>query len=222
MALKVIGAGLGRNGTVSMKLALEHLGFGPCYHAMEIPIDNFSAVPLWDDAMAGKADWDAIFAGYQSTTDYPGCCFWPELIEHYPDAKVILSVRPAEAWWDSISNTLFSAAHFERSQKSPMAALNRWFRKDVIHRMDDKAFIMDYYERWNQSVIDGVPKDRLLVHTSKDGWGPLCAFLGIPVPDRPYPRTNSREELAGATTGPNMDLRGYLNNLRDEAFGSAV
>ena len=93
MALKVIGAGLGRTATFSLKFALEHIGLGPCYHMAEVFAGARRNVPLWLDVVRGKPDWDAIFEGYQSTTDYPACSYWRELAGYYPEAKVILSVR---------------------------------------------------------------------------------------------------------------------------------
>ena len=108
MAVKVIGAGLGRTATFSLKFALEHLGFGPCYHMAEVFAGSRRNVPLWLDVMRGKPDWDAVFAGFQSTTDYPACTYWRELSAFYPDAKVILTVRDADSWFDSVSETIFS------------------------------------------------------------------------------------------------------------------
>jgi hypothetical protein len=227
MALKVIGAGLGRTGTLSLKLALEHIGFGPCYHAMELPLAKFGRAPLWSDAIRGRPDWDAIFDGYQSTTDYPGCCFWRELMDHFPEAKVLLSVRDADAWFDSMSDTLLSLWFREQGQAGPMGELNRYFSRDIAHRRADRTFVTDYFKAWNQAVIDSVPADRLLVFSAKDGWDPLCAFLDVPVPDAPYPRVNSRDELnqeLGALPQTldevQQNVGAYLDDLRQRAFGS--
>jgi hypothetical protein len=108
MALEVIGAGLGRTATFSLKFALEHLGFGRCYHMAEVFAGARRNVPLWLDVVAGNPDWDAVFAGFQSTTDYPACTYWRELAAFYPSAKVILSVCDAHSWFDSVSETIFS------------------------------------------------------------------------------------------------------------------
>src|SRR6478735_8486303 len=105
MALKVIGAGLGRTGTLSLKLALEHIGFGPCYHMSEMFGAMRRAMPLWLAAGHGRADWDAIFEGYRATTDYPGCTYWRELVAAYPEARVILTTRDPDGWFDSVSAT---------------------------------------------------------------------------------------------------------------------
>ena len=108
MALKVIGAGLGRTATFSLKFALEHLGFGPCYHMSEVFAAARRNVPLWLEVVRGKPDWDAVFEGFQSTTDYPACTYWRELAAFYPDASLILTVRDADSWFDSVSETIFS------------------------------------------------------------------------------------------------------------------
>ena len=106
MGLSVIGAGLWRTGTMSLKVGLEQLGFGPCHHMEELFADPIQ-VPPWQGAVAGEpTNWDAVFAGYNSTTDYPGAFFWRELAEFYPDAKVVLTVRTAESWWGSYSSTI--------------------------------------------------------------------------------------------------------------------
>src|SRR5262245_22761171 len=98
MALKVVGAGLGRTGTLSLKLALEQIGFGPCYHMVEVMMRPETAAPLWIKAADGNPDWEAIFNGYAASVDYPGCAFWQQLADFYPDAKVILTVRDPEQW----------------------------------------------------------------------------------------------------------------------------
>ena len=227
MTLKVIGAGLGRTGTLSLKLALEHIGFGPCYHALELPVAEFRPVALWSDAIRGNPDWDAIFDGYLSTTDYPGCCFWRALMDHFPDAKVLLSVRDAEGWFESVSSTLFSPAFRQTGLQGPMAELNRLYTRGIDDRLGERAFMVDYFNRWNQAVIDAVPPDRLLVFSARDGWDPLCRFLGVAVPDMPYPRVNARDELQqtlkerpATLAEAAMKYRAHLDHLRRAAFGS--
>lgn len=106
MSLQVLGAGLGRTGTLSLKFALEHLGFGPCYHATEVAANMRTALPLWNAAERGAADWSAIFAGYRSSTDHPGCYYWRQLIEVYPQAKVVLTVRDPDSWFESVTQTI--------------------------------------------------------------------------------------------------------------------
>jgi hypothetical protein len=234
MSLKVIGAGLGRTGTLSLKLALEHLGFGPCYHMSEMLSQIRSHLPLWIESAKGNPQWDTIFANYHSTTDYPGCMFWRQLAGHYPDAKIILSTRDADRWFESGAATVFSAPHRARFEGNPLMA--EFFKLtvfgDLEQSLGDRTKMVDYFNRWNQSVIDEVPAERLLVHRSADGWGPLCKFLGVPVPQESYPRVNSREEMTERTgqlddrgnAGPpppevlESMIRGYLDDLKRQAF----
>lgn len=196
MALQVIGAGLGRTGTMSLKAALEKLGIGNCHHMLEV-FANLDRLPLWLQAARGKADWDAIFDGYGACVDYPSCTYWREIADHWPDASILLSTRDPESWFDSVSETIFSPAILEMLLASPLAD---FFRTSVLadfgDRIGDRGFMTDYFRRWNADVIASVPPGRLLVFEAKQGWEPLCAFLGVPVPDEPFPRVNSREEMA--------------------------
>lgn len=232
MTLKVIGAGLGRTATFSLKFALEHLGFGPCYHMSEVFAGARRNVPLWLDAVQHKPDWSAIFDGFRSTTDYPACTYWRELAEFYPDAKVILTVRDADSWFDSVSETIFSQKMQGSLAGSPIGAM----MDGVIFAafdgpVNDRAFMTDWFARRNQQVIDAVPRERLLVFSPKQGWQPLCSFLGVPVPDAPFPRVNSREEIGHATAearGLPPDpataerfAREYIDQLKARAFGGA-
>jgi hypothetical protein len=93
MTLKVIGAGFGRTGTSSLKQALEDLGFGPCHHMTEV-IAHPQQVPVWEAAMNGEpVEWEDVFHAYQSAVDWPSAAFYEPLMERYPDARVILTVR---------------------------------------------------------------------------------------------------------------------------------
>lgn len=230
MALKVIGAGLGRTATLSMKFALEHLGLGPCYHMSEVFARGRRNVPLWLDVVGGKPNWDAVFDGYQSTTDYPACTYWRELASHYPRAKVVLTVRDADSWFDSVSETIFSEKMQGSLVGSPVGAMMNGTIFDAFGgRVKDRAFMTDWFTRRNQQVIDALPPERLLVFSPKQGWEPLCAFLGVPVPKGPFPRVNSRDELSdmAADQGgipPDPDdaeklVRVYLEQQKAKAFG---
>lgn len=232
MALKVIGAGLGRTATFSLKFALEHLGFGPCYHMSEVFAGARRNVPLWVDVVRGQYNWDAVFAGFESTTDYPACTYWRELAAFYPDAKVVLSVRDPDSWFDSVTETIFS----EKLQGSLVGTPAGEMMNGVIFRafgdrVNDRAFMTDWFVRRNQQVIDALPPDRLLVFSPKEGWGPLCSFLGVAVPEAPFPRVNSRNEITESIEkqgGPPPDpetgeqrARQYIDQLKARAFGSA-
>jgi hypothetical protein len=201
LALDVIGAGFGRTGTLSLKVALEQLGFGRCYHMMEVFAKPEDAL-VWSRAHRGEAiDWDALFEGYRSSVDWPACNLWREQLAQYPEARVLLSVRDPESWYQSVMKTIYAITVQNCESDEPQRqAAGRW-AMDIIwdpifdDRMDDRAHVMDVFERHNEAVIATVPKDRLLVFEASQGWEPLCRFLEVDVPDEPYPRTNSSEEF---------------------------
>ena len=198
MTLKAISAGYGRTGTMSLKLALEQLGFGPCHHMIEVIENGEKQVPLWNDALEGNPDFDAIYTGYRSAVDWPTAAFWKELADAYPDAKIILSSRSAESWYASISETILAAVW--APDKWPPQAVP-WFT--MVSKVLERSFggaktkdeLIANFLAHEAEVKAAIPAGRLLVHSAKDGWDPLCAFLGVPVPDGPYPRTNSKEEF---------------------------
>jgi hypothetical protein len=206
MALKVIGSGLGRTGTLSTKLALEQLGFVRCHHMAEVFMNAEKQVPLWIEAGNGNPDWDAIFDGFQAMVDHPGCAYWRELMDHYPDAKVLHTVRDPDKWFDSTQATIFSPGSLNRFTDGPMAAFFGHIRSFYEGGdMNDRAFMTDFFRRHTERVVATVPKDRLLVFNVAEGWEPLCAFLGVPVPATPYPRENTTEQFqqrAAAGAGP--------------------
>jgi hypothetical protein len=199
VALKVIGSSLGRTGTLSTKLALEQLGFAPCHHMAEV-LMHPQTIPLWVAAGQGRPDWDALFDGYQAMVDHPGCRYWRELMDYYPDAKVLHTVRDPDKWFDSTQATIFNPNR-PKPEAEPMKTffgqLNEWYGGD----MHDRAFMTDFFRRHTETVVATVPKDRLLVFDVKQGWEPLCAFLGVPVPDTPYPRENSTEQFQSRIAG---------------------
>ena len=230
MALAVIGAGLGRTATFSLKFALEHLGFGPCYHMSEVFAGARRNVPLWLDAIDGRPDWDAIFDGFASTTDYPACTYWRELAAHYPAAKVVLTVRDPDSWFESVSETIFSEAMQGSLAGSPLGDMMQGVIFDAFgDRVRDREFMTEWFIRRNRDVIDSLPAERLLVFSPKDGWEPLCAFLGVAVPDGPFPRVNSRDEISaksdeqgGLPSDPETAerfARIYIDELKAKAFG---
>lgn len=230
MALKVIGAGLGRTGTLSLKLALEHLGFGPCHHMIEIMSDGRKHIPLWLDVVRGNPDWDSVYAGFSSTVDYPSCTYWRELADYYPDAKVILSTRDSEGWFDSVQRTIFSPQNLEKFKEGPIKEfMSGAVLGDFGDRIADRDFMVDYFRNREQEVMTSIPPERLLVHRSADGWEPLCAFLGVPVPAEPYPRVNTSEDMTQSgvikTAGMSGEdaeagARNYVKAMRSKAFGN--
>ena len=222
MTIKVIGAGYGRNGTLSLKHALEKLGFDKCYHMMELDQSKDEDL-AWLKLNRGEAvDFDKLFAGYQASVDWPSCNFWREQMAAYPEAKVILSERDPEAWYASIMKTIYpsSAALRKHVQKQDPAEIDPLMsrRSEMVFeliwdglfdgRMDDKDHVIDVYLAHNQTVKDEVPADRLLVFESSLGWEPLCEFLEMPVPDEPYPRTNTTEDFAKMMEANRARLRG--------------
>jgi len=214
--LKIIGAGFGRTGTLSLKAALEELGFGPCYHMTEV-FNHPEHVPLWLAATNGeRIDWHDIFTGYQATVDWPSCAFYEELMQVYPNAKVILTTRDPEAWYESAYNTIYQISRrMNQTTRARMMQLiaKRFFpggpgigritRKLIwentfSNRFEDKAYAIQIFNQHIEEVKQRVPPDKLLVYSVKEGWEPLCAFLGVDVPaGKPFPHLNERGNFAG-------------------------
>jgi hypothetical protein len=202
--VQVIGAGVGRTGTMSLKTALERLGLGPCFHGRHV-LDHPDRLPVWLAAASGEqVDWVALMDGYRSTMDWPGAAFWRELIATFPDAKVILTVRDPSSWYDSVASTIYPMFG---SRSDPRAELARRivpgldvmtdFTRRVIWdggffggRFEDREHAIAVFEDHNAAVQREVPPDRLLVCDAAVGWDVLCRFLGTAVPDEPYPHLN--------------------------------
>jgi hypothetical protein len=198
MALDVIGVGLGRTGTLSLKVALEMLGLKPCYHMVEVWA-NPASIGDWLQAANGRPNWQKIFDGFSATVDYPGCHFWRELTAAYPKAKVVLTVRDPEGWFESTQATIFSPQLRDRVGASPAA---EFLQKTVWGAfgsgIDDRDHMIAAFERHSADVRRAIPQDRLLELEVAQGWEPLCEFLAVRVPTKPFPRLNSREELGAA------------------------
>lgn len=192
----VIGAGFGRTGTASLKRALESLGFSPCHHMSEV-LKQPETAAGWTAALNGDtAVLPALVAGYRATLDFPSCLLWRELVERYPLAKVVLTVRDPEQWYRSARATILNPDRESRAGRlgaglvealAPLSAAMaaRGFRRDL-----GEAETIEVFQRHNESVHACVPADRLLVYEVEQGWGPLCAFLGVDVPSVPFPRGN--------------------------------
>jgi hypothetical protein len=205
MALSVIGAGFGRTGTMSLKLALEQLGLGPCYHMVEV-FKNPKAPGYWEAAADGGAvDWEEVFAGYGATVDWPNATFYRELAEAYPQAKVVLTLRDPQAWFTSTQATIFrrdfsaGTTDFDRMASKVIGRL-------FDQRLQDEAHCIEVFKRHNETVEQVIPPERLLVYDVAEGWAPLCAFLGVPVPDTPMPKANSTEEFQREMAGRAEDM----------------
>jgi hypothetical protein len=203
--MQVIGAGFGRTGTLTLKAALEELGVGPCYHMVEVLWGDTSRLELWQAAANGEAvDWKAVFDGFESTVDWPGCTFWEPLMEVFPDAKVLLTVRDPEAWYESARNTIYASliagqkGELREGNEEPpspeafqMISTLMW--QGTFHgKFEDKAYAIERFNEHNETVKRGVPPERLVVHEVKEGWKPLAQMLGVPEPRTEFPRLNDK------------------------------
>lgn len=215
--MQLIGAGLPRTGTLTQKLALEQLGLGPCYHWVNVLAD-LDQVELWNRAMDGEGPWEEVFAGCGATVDWPGGYFYRELIDVYPDAKVLLSVRNPESWERSFRQTIVALRHGESLMRLLSSARGevdpRWRRYlELVDRMfwgpegtfaagwTEPAQLIEQFERHNEQVRRAVPAERLLVWEVTEGWGPLCEFLEVEVPAEPLPHENDRETFLDRVIG---------------------
>jgi len=196
MTLRVVGAGMGRTGTMSLKLALERLLNAPCYHMVEV-FRHPEHIPVWHAAALGHMpDWHQFFAGYVAAVDWPPAAFWPEISAAFPEALVVLSVRDAESWWQSASATIFDPANGIPLGEEWRAMLEALGRERFTSETSNREMCIATYERNNAIARESVPADRFLEWRAADGWEPLCAALRVPVPAEPFPRSNSREEWA--------------------------
>lgn len=198
MNLKIVGAGLPRTGTSSLRKALEHLLDGPVCHMSALPGHPFNLGEGWQRAIAGKpTDWDQVMEGYVASVDWPASMFWRELSERNPDSLVLLSVRgSAEEWWESVNATI--TRHSRRAMapdwNEGRDLLDLLERFTGTEQWDDPETMMAAYERHNAEVQETVPADRFLEWRAQDGWEPICRALDLPVPDFPFPWTNRRGE----------------------------
>lgn len=195
MTIQLVGAGLGRTGTMSLKLALERLLGGTCHHMMEVR-EHPDEVPVWHAAMLGEpVDFPALLSGYNAIVDYPGAAVWRELAAAFPDAPVLLSTRSsADAWWESASNTILALRPDQRNPDS-RHMIEAMFARSLGVDITDRDAVMAAYDAHNAAVRSEIPPERLFEYQPGDGWGPLCAALGVPEPDEPFPHTNTREQF---------------------------
>ena len=197
--MQLVGVGLGRTGTLSLKLALEQLLGGTCHHMLEVGVHP-EEIPVWHAAFLGDApDWPTFLAPYSAIVDYPGAAVWRELTAAFPDAPVLLSTRSsAEVWWESADKTIFEA-----TRRGPRDEAGR-ARNDMGRAMFEHRFSPEWgdrdasiaaYEAHNRAVRETIPSNRLFEYQPGDGWGPLCAALNLPEPEAPFPKTNSTDEF---------------------------
>lgn len=230
MPLKVIGAGYGRTGTLSTYTALKQLGF-PCYHMIEVMENkaNKGHLDFWrkvaNDPPGQQQDWERVFANYTAAVDNPACCVWRELMQAYPDAKVLLTLHPKgpDAWYESTIETIYFT---ERSWQFKVLELCTPFGRkfgDMAHKliwgrmlrgtMEDRAAAIAQYKQHIEDVKASVPPERLLIFTADQGWAPLCRFLGVPVPETPFPNVNDRAQIKKAIAGMSKGAYVILGGL---------
>jgi hypothetical protein len=198
MALEVYSAGFPRTGSASLKVALEMLGFAPCYHMAECLVRP-AHWPMWIAAAEHKpVDWDALFDGFQSCADAPACMFWREIAAHYPQAKIIVALRDPERWYASTQQTVLSPMLADKFRAAP-PAFQEMLHKIRFHPEDaenhDKDAMIARFLAHNEAVRRAIPRERLLEFDPKGGWEQLCAFLRVPVPKEPFPHVNTTDEF---------------------------
>ncbi len=201
MTIKVIGAGFGRTGTASFKSALETLGFGPCYHMFEL-ISHLDQLPLLQAARKGTLDnWELILQTYGSTTDWPACNYYQAHLRAYPDAKVVLTTRDPEKWYESVAATIYPITMRSTEGADPQQAAHTQYVRDLVWsdtfdgKFEDKAYAIGVFSQHIEQVKQNVPAEKLLLFDVQEGWEPLCAFLGVSVPAEPFPRLNDRKSI---------------------------
>jgi len=203
MSIKIIGAGFGRTGTLSLKKALEIIGFRKCYHMLEVS-ENQKHFNFWNEAFNGNdVDWKKFFKGYKATIDWPSSIFWKEQLKAFPGAKVILTHRDTHVWYDSIvksicpikEGNLYSEVPDDNSSMMSVLQDNLIWNSIFDRRMGDRNHVIDCYNRHFNEVIDYVPAHSLLIHRPEDGWEMLCRFLDKPLPGIGYPFENKRSDF---------------------------
>jgi Sulfotransferase domain len=206
MTLKVVGAGVGRTGTHSLKEALERLLGGRCHHMIEV-FAHPEEIPVWTDAIEGRTvDWAHLMDGYLAQVDWPGASFWPELLEANPDALVLLSVRDPEAWYESATNTIFAGLSQSHEALGEWAvSMKRLLGDRFSADFADKHAMIAAFERHNDDVRRRVPPAQLLEWRPQDGWGPICDRLNMAVPEDPFPVTNTTSEFRALLGMPPVD-----------------
>jgi hypothetical protein len=196
MTIRAIGAGFGRTGTDSMREALVILGFGPCHHMFEVNA-NDEQRRLWRRLAKGaEPNWDRLLAGYASCVDWPSAFYWRELMVRFPEAKVILTYRSPESWWDSFEKTILA---YINTQTDPESLVETLIARRVFEgRPNDRSHAISCYEANVRAVKESVPAERLIIHNLGDGWDSLCAHLDVPLPSIPFPNRNSTAQIRAA------------------------
>jgi len=216
VGLQVIGTGFGRTGTLSLKRALEDLGLGPSYHMEEV-LKRPSHIRAWRDfGRTGRADWDALFARFASGVDFPIACAWRELTDHFPEAKVVHTIRDPERWWRSTAATIYQGPDLFPGWLPPLVPPAAGYLEliDTLlwsgifgGRFLERGHAIEVFERHTAEVVATIPPDRLLVFDVAEGWDPLCAFLERPVPAHPFPHLNDAASIRRRMTAVRLTTR---------------
>lgn len=190
--VRLIGAGMWRTGTVSLKAAIEQLTGQPCHHMTEV-IQHPATAARWLQAVhTGRGDWTSLLEGYSATLDWPSMAFWKQLSEFYPDAKILLSTREPEDWWQSIKQTVLLSAPTKQTAHTPWEMLIvELFEKKFVGHNPTKQQAIDAYNQHNDEVRKSIASDRLVEWSLGDGWEPLCDALNLPVPQTEFPHLNT-------------------------------
>lgn len=209
MALDIIGPGFGRTGTSSLKTALEHLGFGPAHHMFEVR-DNPAQLPHWQALARGETpNWNTVFSGYRSQVDWPGARYWRELAAFYPEARIILTVRDPDEWYDSFSATILKLmeqrGHIDNPHVSSLVDMGHVLIEEgeFDGRIHDRDYAIAMFNKRTADVQAAFPSSRLLTFDVREGWDPLCRFLGVEVPAISFPRSTPQS----SSLSPNGKMR---------------
>jgi len=228
MSLSVIGTGLSRTGTTTLRKVLEELGFSPCYNSTELFIRP-RGIEFWEGLEQGEeVDFENFFSNYNGIIGFPGYIFHQQLKAEYPDARVILSYREPEEWYEDISKTVFESvsSHVNKAYAEEVRSFDPYLADCIerIHalqlrileenyfegRFADKDYAVQRYVEWNEGIKDIYSEDELLVYQVTEGWEPVCKFLGVPVPEgKEFPHLNHPK------TFHNRSTSGFLEMLKE-------
>ena len=199
--IKVIGAGFGRTGTHSLATALEILGFRPCYHMLELQ-RNPNHINFWSKVLEKQnADWQEFFQPHNSTVEWPAVSFLSQILAAFPEAKLVLTLRDPDDWYESAADTIFDALEISLHNPNPdQQDQARFARRLILRRVfsnkyKDNDFVLGIYKRQISSAIEQVPREPLLLYCISEGWESLCAFMEIEPPGKPLPWVNKRAEF---------------------------
>lgn len=216
MSLKIIGSGFGRTGTMSTKMALTELGFGPCHHMLEVMGSEAQQARWKAIANGAKVVWAEVFAGFTAQVDWPGAAVWQQTSIAFPQAKVIHTERPEDDWWASFSVTIGKFFILHKTMALPphiaglMVAMDKLLIEGIFGGKIERASAIAAYRRNNEKVRDIIAKDRLLVFTPAQGWDPLCKFLNVPVPATAFPKSHARDEFWAHFGGEPVEAAEYV------------